>query len=234
LAERERAVYDAIAADAPLRGPEGDLPPEDALVVRLLAEALIRRERVGSYLTAYGTHREDTGEVRPAVDLERRLRLEAFTYAESMGLTPRSRASLGLSLVRTAEVAERIEVPDDDEWHRGVAALLERQGAIEGTATEGGDATEGEAGDGHNGCHPHGPDPEPDEPDVEVREVARRGPLRALESRPPAPGSGADERRRRQRQQAELEAGQRKAEAKRSGARFVGPGTWKDNRTEER
>ena len=102
LDAKTREVFEALAADAPLRGPDGELPAADALAVRLLAEALIRLDRVRAHVNDYGILDQESGEVRPVVELEQRLRREAMEGAEALGMTPRSRSRLGLDLARTA------------------------------------------------------------------------------------------------------------------------------------
>src|SRR4051812_9124421 len=47
---KTREIFEALAEDAPVRGPDGGLPSHDALPVRLLAETLIRLESVSEYL----------------------------------------------------------------------------------------------------------------------------------------------------------------------------------------
>ena len=39
---KARTIFDALAADAPLRDPSGELPAADAVTVKLLADALVR------------------------------------------------------------------------------------------------------------------------------------------------------------------------------------------------
>lgn len=96
LDAKAREVFDAIASDAPLRDTDGDLPSHDAVVVRLLADCLCRLDSVGAWLAG----RWATTEARPALELEMRLRTQALDLAESMGMTPRSRARLGLDVKR--------------------------------------------------------------------------------------------------------------------------------------
>ncbi len=114
LEAKEREVFDALAEDAPLRDVDGGLPRPDALVVTLLAKALCRLEGVEAYTRLYGSVEFKTGNVRPAAELERRLRAEALDYAEALGMTPRSRARLGLDLARTTDLAIAMSEPDPD------------------------------------------------------------------------------------------------------------------------
>jgi hypothetical protein len=96
-------VYDALAADAPLRDPEGELPHPDAAMVRLLAECLCRIESIGAYLRDHGIVDPKTNKPRESVIyLEARLQNNASDYLDALGMSPRSRARLGLDLQRTA------------------------------------------------------------------------------------------------------------------------------------
>jgi phage terminase small subunit len=105
---KAREVFEALAADAPLRDAGGDLPAADTLAVRLLAEVLVRLDRVAADVRDHGWKDAKTGEPRPVLELEGRLRSEALTLARELGMTPASRAKLGLDLVRTdAELEAR-------------------------------------------------------------------------------------------------------------------------------
>lgn len=112
---KAREVFEALAADAPLRGADGGLPAADALPVRLLAECLCRLEAVGADLRDHGWRDRATGEPRPVVELERRLRAEALDYAEALGMTPRSRARLGLDLQRGFDLAAALAADAESE-----------------------------------------------------------------------------------------------------------------------
>lgn len=131
LEDKAREVFEALAADAPLRDGDGSLPAADALAVRLLAEVLIRLDRVRSHVGDFGLLDQESGEVRPVVELEAKLRREAFDYAEALGLTPRSRSRLGLDLARTATSAEEADSA------RAARQRLDRRAAdLDGEAEE--------------------------------------------------------------------------------------------------
>lgn len=121
LDSKVREVFEAVGEDLPLRNADGGMPRHDAVAVRLLAENLCRVESVSAHLRDYGLFDQDTGEPRPALDLERRLRQEALDLAESLGLTPRSRAKLGLDLVRAAPDMASIMSEPDPERQRAMA-----------------------------------------------------------------------------------------------------------------
>jgi hypothetical protein len=112
LEEKALAVFDALSADAPLRNPDGQLPAADAVPVRLLAECLCRLDSIGDYLRDFGWRGPD-GEPRLVLlDLERRLRAEASDHADALGMTPRSRAKLGLDLQRSVDLSTAMSEPD--------------------------------------------------------------------------------------------------------------------------
>jgi len=70
---------------------------------------------VSAHLRDFGLFDQATGEPRPALDLERRLRAETLDLAESLGLTPRSRAKLGLDLQRGFDLAQHWAAEEVDD-----------------------------------------------------------------------------------------------------------------------
>lgn len=104
-------VFDAVAADAPLRDHDGGLPAADAALVRLTAEALCRLEDVSANIRDHGLL-DGKGDVRPVVDLERRLRAEVADHLDALGMSPRSRAKLGLDVARMADLSTAMSEPD--------------------------------------------------------------------------------------------------------------------------
>jgi hypothetical protein len=123
LDTRVREVFEALSADAPLRGHDGELPAADVVVVQNMAEAMCRRDDVRDNIRDYGLFDQKTGDLRPALDLERRLRREILKYADALGMTPRSRAALGLDLARTGsfDLARHWQDADAEEVVEGDA-----------------------------------------------------------------------------------------------------------------
>lgn len=151
LAEKEREVYDALAADAPVRAADGSLPAADAAAVSLLAKTLCRLEDVGSWLEEYGpvdTRRHHKGRKkatgarakrkRKSVDplrvvaMEDRLISRSHELLDALGMTPRSRAKLGLDLARQVDLADAMSDPDPERR----AAKLREAGIVEADAEE--------------------------------------------------------------------------------------------------
>jgi hypothetical protein len=104
-------LYAAIGQDLPVREADGGVPAADAIPLRMLAEALIRRERVRDTEVRHGIEAPD-GKVRGVVEYGLRLDGHVLRLAEQLGLTPRSRAALGLDLARAQGAAERLLADD--------------------------------------------------------------------------------------------------------------------------
>lgn len=99
-------IYRELEAEAPLRNPGGDLPAHDRQVVELLASALARLEAVEGWL-AIRPPLDPKGKPWPAEDVAHRLRRESLRYLDALGMTPTSRARLGVDLTRTVDLAQR-------------------------------------------------------------------------------------------------------------------------------
>jgi hypothetical protein len=116
LEAKQREVFEALSADVPLRDEAGGLPGADAVVVRLLAECLCRLDGVAAHLRDHGLIDSRTGDPRPAVEIEIKLRREARELAEGLGMTPRSRVALGIDVQRGIDLARA--AADDFERER--------------------------------------------------------------------------------------------------------------------
>jgi hypothetical protein len=102
LDAKTRAIFDALSADAPVRELDGGLPRYDTFAVRLLAENRVRRDRVSAEELRHGIEDKDGG-VRSICEFGLRLDHQALELARELGMTPASRAKLGLDLARTTE-----------------------------------------------------------------------------------------------------------------------------------
>jgi hypothetical protein len=107
LESKTLAIYEAIAADAPVRAEDGGLPSHDTLVVRMLAEVMVRRERVRLEELRHGFEAPD-GKLRGVVEYGLRLDAQALEITKELGMTPRSRAALGLDLMRATSANEQL------------------------------------------------------------------------------------------------------------------------------
>jgi hypothetical protein len=87
----------------------------------LLAECLSRLEDVRAHLRDFGLF-DQTKQPRPALEVERHLRREAADYLDALGMTPRSRAKLGVELTRTFDLAQAMAADAERERRDGEAA----------------------------------------------------------------------------------------------------------------
>jgi hypothetical protein len=135
LHEAEQRIFAALAEDAPVRD-HGQLPAADTAAVRLLADVLVRLDDLRAYLRRRGIE-DGKGRLRTsALDLERRLRIEAADHAAALGMTPRSRAALGLDLVRTSSLlggGQDLSGLTDDELAEYRRLAAKAAGAVEGS-----------------------------------------------------------------------------------------------------
>lgn len=144
----EREIFEALAADAPVKDADGTLPAADRAVVSLLAQTWWRLQNVRTWLDEHGEvhtrrytsddpkqkrRRERAKRKRRAydpmrvVELEAKLRREAADYLDALGMTPRSRAKLNLDQARSFDLAK--------EWEEQDRAKR-RRGSIEGEARD--------------------------------------------------------------------------------------------------
>ncbi len=117
----ERQLRDAL----PVRGSDGEAPAHDHIAVRLLAITLCRLETCARYVSEHGMF-DRSGRVRPATDYEQKLIERAANLADRLGLTPKSRVALGLTLAQTADLAQALS--DTDSPRR--TGLLQQAGVI--------------------------------------------------------------------------------------------------------
>ena len=129
LNEQARKVFHAVAEDAPVRAPDGSLPAHDAVAVRLLAETLCRIEDVQGYIAehGFGPGRKRSRDPMRALEMEDRLMRRAMDQLDALGMTPRSRAKLGLDLARAADLATAMSEPDPVKRER----LLREAGVVD-------------------------------------------------------------------------------------------------------
>lgn len=100
-----RELLDALADAAPVRDPDGSLPAADAIAVERAARALKRWRTLADWLDVHGRLTDDD-DVKPAAELELRAERELAAALDALGMTPTSRAKLGLTLQRAATSAE--------------------------------------------------------------------------------------------------------------------------------
>jgi hypothetical protein len=121
-------VRAALAASAPVRDQAGDLPAADEATVELAARAVCRVRRVDAWCDLHGYLDERTGDVKPAVRYLEEATRTANRLLGSLGMNPRERAKLGLTLQRSIDLASAMAEPDSDRR----AELLAEAGIVEG------------------------------------------------------------------------------------------------------
>lgn len=122
LEPQRQAIYDVLAAQAPLRAADGSLPVADRAAVELLAVTLARLASIDAYVTEHGVFSSSRGRGDSVLQAEARLQRLALSLMIEMGLTPRSRVALGLDLQRGTDLAAAMS--EDDE-HRRAEMLRE-------------------------------------------------------------------------------------------------------------
>lgn len=126
-------LVEAIGEDLPVREVDGGVPAADAIPLRLLAETLIRRERVRETELRRGIETDD-GRLRGVVEYGLRLDGQAIKLCEQLGLTPVARARLGVDLVRAQAGARSLS--DELDSARRAREQRETSATIEGTAAD--------------------------------------------------------------------------------------------------
>lgn len=98
ITDAERAPFlERILAERPVQ-PVGE--DHDRIAVEALADNLARQERIKVWLTERGDLDTRHGKIRPAAEYLRKLRVEGLKLLEALGMTPASRARLGLDLAK--------------------------------------------------------------------------------------------------------------------------------------
>jgi hypothetical protein len=140
VSDKAHAIYLVLAEDAPLRDQDGELPRADRMTVELLALCLARLDSVTTYLTMHGPL-DLKGNVRPAAEYEVKLRREAAGHADALGMSPRSRARLGLDLTRQSSIEQVRDMQSDmraagDRLRARAAAIEAENGVIDAVEEE--------------------------------------------------------------------------------------------------
>ncbi len=123
---QEDAIYASLAASAPVRQGNA-LPAADEAAVRLCARTLARLESVSAWLDAHGPL-DRRGRPRSASLWERRLTATAAKQLASLGMSPSSRARLGVDVARI-DLASALSEPDEQR-----RAVLLREAGLEAGA----------------------------------------------------------------------------------------------------
>lgn len=107
-----RELRDALAEAAPVRDAAGQVPAADYAALEVAARALKRYRHLCGWLDLHGRIDEDTGDVKPAARLELDAERRLTSALDALGMTPQSRARLGVNLARTVDLATAMSEPD--------------------------------------------------------------------------------------------------------------------------
>ncbi len=124
-------VYEALAASAPVRDAEGDLPAYDVAAVELIALRLAKIRYGHAWVDEHGWF-DAEGELRPIVSSLAQWERQLTEQLDRMGMTAAGRARLGLDLARTTDLATAMSEPNDEKR----AELLRQAGVVDSTAEE--------------------------------------------------------------------------------------------------
>jgi hypothetical protein len=91
-----RELMDALGEAAPVRDPDGNLPPADVIAVEVAARALKRYRHLAAWLDAHGRIKEKTGDVKAAAELELRAERQLTGALDRLAMHPMARSKLGL------------------------------------------------------------------------------------------------------------------------------------------
>jgi hypothetical protein len=103
LACQIREVYEVLAASAPVRDQDGNLPGADAVAVEQLAACLVRQRRAQAEEVRHGT--ESLAGRRYLNEIDSRIGY----WCEQLGMTPLARSRLGLNVALGLSAAERLD-----------------------------------------------------------------------------------------------------------------------------
>jgi hypothetical protein len=125
-------IVEALADGAPVRDAAGDVPIHDRIAIEAAALLLIQVRRASAWLGTNGDT-DSRGNLRPEVDALGRATERLFKALDRLGMTPASRARLGLALARTADLATAMSEPDAERR----AELMREAGVDDGDGERG-------------------------------------------------------------------------------------------------
>ncbi len=113
IPEARRELFEAIAASAPVRAADGSLPAADAAAVEVAATELARYRQVNAWIDEHGLV-DRKGRPWPVVAEVGKIASRLTALLAELGMTPKSRAALGLDLARGFDLAKHWEEEGND------------------------------------------------------------------------------------------------------------------------
>lgn len=104
-------ILAALSAAAPVRGADGHVPVADGPTLELAARSLARVRAIDGWLEEHG-YFGPGGKMRAAVEYADKATKTAADLLAALGMTPRSRAALGLDMARTVDLATAMSEED--------------------------------------------------------------------------------------------------------------------------
>ena len=102
---------DEIQAGLPVRGANGEPPVYDLALCELAARELARIRQIDAWLDVHGLFGRGP-KLRPAVEYRLKAAKLLAELLDRLGMTPRSRAQLGLDLAKTVNIADAMGEKD--------------------------------------------------------------------------------------------------------------------------
>lgn len=124
---KQKELEVALSAAAPVRSHNGKLPVYDEHIVSLLAAVMVQFDNMTEFAHENG-FLDKNGDPLTFVDVYGKVADRIARILDKLGMTPSSRAKLGLALVKSATLAEALSEPDKDKRMEMLADL----GVIEG------------------------------------------------------------------------------------------------------
>ncbi len=122
LAPQAEAIREVLAAQAPVRAHDGSLPVYDEAIVMQAARVMARVQSASEYVEEHGLF-DLEGDLRPVVSELGRIERQLTELLDRLGMTPTSRAKLGLDLARTVDLATAMSEPDANKRRALLADL---------------------------------------------------------------------------------------------------------------
>lgn len=110
-------LCDALGDALPVRDPAGGVPAADLIAVEAAARSLKRWRSLAAWCDAHGRLTR-VGKVKPAAELELKAERQLQEALAALGMTPASRAKLGVHLAQAHRTLEDEAAAGRRAWHR--------------------------------------------------------------------------------------------------------------------
>ena len=125
-------IVAALSEGLPVRGADGGVPAADHYAVELAAVQLLAVRRCNNYLALHGEV-DERGHLRPEFEGWQRAVMRASALLDKLGMSPTSRARLGVDIAKTVDLS--MAMSEKDPVLR--AKLLAAAGVVDGEVVDG-------------------------------------------------------------------------------------------------